>query len=362
MSKILGPNIGYIDILDKQVHAEIAKERVAPGFPLRPSSAGECARKLGYLLSAYKGESQYLFEEPKPDLHRLFKLGHAIEADLIKLLKQVPDYTVRYEQQVVSFFPLESGRWIEGSIDLVIWSDSYKAVGDVKSKAQKFSSFANSDWSATDEKLERMSSVERINDRLFWINDLEAFLTELHDPYLANNFYQLNMYANSQFIKERGIDHAFIVQYGKNNSQLREIRFRPNAKIYEQTVAKFKQVATAPIAELAREFPLGSNKCGYCEYAAVCRPDADSLKAYFDTWPQKDWPHDSFKIADGVIIDALFTEMQEAMNQGTKAQYLEGQICSLLEKEQIRKVKINNGQVWELRALKTGLVMRRTKL
>lgn len=358
MGKLLGPDAGYIDLLDKQLEKQAAIEHAGRKMPLRPSSAGSCSRSLGYELAAYRGLITSEPEERSGDVHRLLNLGHFIEDHLIKQLEMVPGLSVRYKQQVVSFFQLTDGQWIEGSIDLVLWSDTFKAVADVKSKKQKFSSYNHSDWDNWNEALECMESVDRVNERVFWINDLQAFLLELRDSSLASNFYQLNMYANSQFIKERGIDHGVVLQYGKNDSQLRELRFRPSKSVYEQVKAKYlavdKAVTDGTYTQLPCETSHASGRCFKCE--ALGLTDVSVIQERMNSW--SDLNEAAIAPRD---IEKLFARYSAAVLHSVKAAAIEGQITAMLEREKLRKVKLQNGQVWELKALAKGLVIRRAK-
>ena len=143
----------------------------------------------------------------------------------ISFLKQCDLFQVKYQQQTLGFFNIESGdakidQFIEGSNDLCIISKQHgwNAVVDVKSKGDKFSSSYKSKWAEDDAKYSSMKTVTVIGKSAYWVEDLEAFLEELNDPFFSANFLQLNLYANSSFMLERRIDHGVILQYSKNNS------------------------------------------------------------------------------------------------------------------------------------------------
>jgi hypothetical protein len=82
------------------------------------------------------------------------------------------------------------------------------------------------------------------------------------------------MYANSDFLLKRGIDHGAIIQYHKADSKLREVRFKPSRALYEKTIKKFETVLQAVdegTPEIAtRDFEEGSFKCRYCPFQKEC--------------------------------------------------------------------------------------------
>jgi hypothetical protein len=360
MSKVLGPEVGYVDLLDWHLTEKLARDAQGgrKSNPLRPSSAGKCTRELGYEFAEYKGLAKYDREPMQPDTHRLLNLGHSIEWNILKMFEDVEIFEIKYRQQVVSFFQIEPEKWIEGSIDAVIWSPKYKAVIDIKSKGDRYSSWSRSQWSEHDEKFRNMASVQTLTERAFWISDLASFLDEVNDPFLASNFYQLNLYANTQFIKERGIDHAAVVQYNKGDSRLRELRFLPSEDVYRATQDKFKLVAAAQSpSDLPRDHALGSIKCAYCPFKNECWNE-DALKAYWATWPKKKWPDD----ADDELNE-LYSRYKEVANSSKELSRLEKLIALDMEEKQIAKVKFEDGAIYELKNLKSeGLVIRRTKL
>lgn len=285
---ILGPPTGYIDMLDEATTAYLEKEvesgRAYQKSPIRPSAAGKCARELFYELMEYSERAKYPPDIKEPNVHRLLNLGHSVEYHLLRqfeLLKGVFD--IRYKQQVLSFAYLKAekdpklSQWFEGSLDLVLWSEKYKCVADVKSKKDGFVAPYKTRWDKLSEQLDEMETVEAISDQAFWVEDLPAFLEELDDPFFSANFVQLNLYANSDFLKQRGVDHGAILQYCKNDSRLREVRFKPSWELYEKTVGKMQNVITAVDTdnpELApKEYEAGSFKCNYCRFRRTCWPN-----------------------------------------------------------------------------------------
>jgi hypothetical protein len=277
---LLGPPTGYTDILDGYL---IEKERKAAEGPrrwnpLRPSASGHCARKLAYEFNEYRGNAKYPGEIKAPSVQRLLSLGHSIEWNILRFCDEVPEWQVKYKQQVLSFFKYSETEWVEGSLDFVLWSPEYKVVGDVKSKgdrAAKGKGWGRTKWDDMDDTLAKMSTVQRLSDTAFWVDDLPSFLDELDDPFFADNFIQLNMYANSDFLKERGVDHAFVLQSNKNDSRIREVRFRPSELVYEYVKTKYLSIADAidrhkDPERVEREYSKSSIRCKYCPFKAMC--------------------------------------------------------------------------------------------
>ena len=127
---------------------------------------------------------------------------------------------------------------IEGSVDSCFWSDKYKGIIDYKTKKDKFDKAFKTNWDATDELLSKIA--HKFSETGYYVDNLPKFLDALHfDPYLAANFKQLNGYACTKFLQDRGIDHGCIIQYNKNDSRKREIRFRPSMEVFEQVKQKF---------------------------------------------------------------------------------------------------------------------------
>lgn len=376
--KIPGPQVGYVDLLDHETRKEQQEDR--PGyFPLRPSAAGYCTRRLAYSLNAYLGNEAEEKEEKEPSVVRLLDLGGNIEHHIERHFRKCSKwFKIKYRQQLVELFPLVAATdpslsfLIEGSMDGCFVSDEHKAVVDYKTKKEKFSRFTASDWAETDEMLARLA--HKVSDTCFYIEDLAKFLDSLptNQCFFADNFYQLNSYACSDFLRKRGIDHAAIIQYNKNTSQMREIRFRPSMEVFERVRTKFQNALDAVGAgdpSLApKDYALGSMRCGFCPYKSKCWPDEDALKAYFATWPKKQWPRDLDRIPQGDELAALFAEY-ERCSESAKAQTdVEQEIVRLMDEAKEKKIRLTNGNVYELKYLKSagvggkgGLVIRRGK-
>lgn len=381
---ILGPDFSYSDALNHLTY-EHSKKLQAEGkdiskFPLRPSAAGHCERELAYALMEYRGLAKYEKEVHEPELTRLFALGHSVEYVLLRDMAQhfrEIGFTIEYKQQRLSFMHLESkikpswSQWIEGSIDFVLWSEKHKAIGDVKSKKEKYSSYRKSDWEETNYKYSQLKSLVKIGDTAFYADDAVEFLNEVDDPYLAANVLQLNLYAMNGFIAERGIDHCFLIYYNKNTSQLRELRFRPSEQLSDYVKNKFKNAFEAVEAgqpELAKqEFGIGQMKCAFCTYKEVCRPADDPLREWFKTFPKKVWPKDTNRIDDvdlAETLEEIYSEYKVAASASTSTEKLASELCKLLTDARINKVKFSDGEVYEVKLLKSPkerLELRRSK-
>lgn len=370
MSKILGPEIGYTDIINQHFKEKLEKQ-VAEGAdfqktPLRPSAAGACERELAYQLMEFSKFAKYEKEANTPELDRVFKMGHAVESMLVKDIREAfKDFMeIKYTQQSLSFVYLkavnhpELSQWLEGSTDLVLMGKQYKCIADIKSKKDKYSTYRDSAWSEFDSKLARLKSIQVISETAFYADDLEAFLIEVNDPFLAANFLQLNLYALNPFIVERGIDHGAIIQFNKNDSRIREIRFRPSQKLYEYIIFKMQAAMDAvdhKEPERARqEFQLGSIKCAFCNYKKVCRPADDPLRAFFKGLPAKSWPKDTDRLGDvGQELEAVYAEYKQAEDAAATKERLANEIIDLCLGAEVNKIRFSDKEVYEVKLYKS---------
>lgn len=371
---LLGPPVGYTDLIDAHLVAKQEAEHAAPleRNPLRPSSAGFCARKLAYDFNEFRGNATYPREVRQPHTMRLLNFGSAVEFNVLRQFGDLKQLQVRYKQQALSFFPVAPDILIEGSIDYVLYSkDGHRGLGDVKSKGDKFSSYHSTKWDEIDEDLKSMSSVQVISPTSYWVDDLPLFLKELKDEFFKDNFIQLNFYAMNPFIQERKIDHAFIYQMNKNNSKHREVRFRPSQVVYDYVKDKFECIAIAVDEHknpelVPKEFGLGSMRCAFCEKNKLCWPTDNALKDYFATWPDKDWPKDTDRLGNtGADLEQLKALYDQATAVSENRDSIEHDLCTLLETARIRKVRFADKTVYELKYLKSPrphFELRRSKV
>lgn len=371
MSKIVGPEFAYTDALNHLTHEHITKQDAEGNnfqkSPLRPSAAGKCERELAYELMEFRGLAKYEKELIKPDLHRLFALGHSIEYHILQQFKEQfkhIDISIRYQQQALSFKHLESkidpkfDAWIEGSIDFVLWSKDFKAIGDVKSKKEKFSSYRDSSWEDDFWKYSKMKSLQKIGEDAFYADDVISFLDEVNDPFLAMNFMQLNLYAMNPFIVERKIDHCVLIYYSKNTSRVRELRFRPSQELYDYVINKFTNVFNAiennDLESTKKEFTLGSMKCAFCSYKSVCWSDEDPLKAFFKNLPPKRWPKDTSKMGDeGIVLEELYETFKHAEVAAEDLPKAENELLELLTELKVDKIRFADGNIYEVKLYKS---------
>jgi len=379
--KVLGPPVGYTDLLDHAITEKLEKRRAAIKagetdnyFPLRPSAAGFCGRRLAYSLMEYHRYADYDIPIYSPRTERIFEMGHAVEYSILKQFGQVKIVRTKYKQAPCDCLYLEpltpkgAAQLIEGSCDACFMSETYKAVMDVKSVKDGFSKFYPTRWTETLQKLAKCKTAVQLTETAFYVDDIEAFLEEYHDSFLADNIFQLNLYAMSDFIRLRGIDHAVIYKYNKNDSSHYELRFKPSEALAQKVVEKFNLVNRCVSEEKPEDVPrdsgLGSQRCAFCDYSKLCYPNKNSLKEYFKTWPKKKWPTDIDRIQEEGLPE-LFEQYeinQEATDYNKK---LEEKILFLLENHKVQKVKLANGHVYEVKFLKTPkehLELRRTKI
>jgi hypothetical protein len=291
----LGPAIGYTDLLDAALDDEAKKEAAGPRTynPLRPSSAGKCARKLAYELAEYRLGWKYEIKPLEARTKRIFALGHSVEYNAIRDFRKLPGFKVKYLQQVVDSFSIERGKpefpleRLEGSLDWVLWSDEHRVVMDAKSRREKFFSKWASDWKSEISRLTGLDSTVRISAQAVWVDNLRDFIAEVGlGETIVDNVIQLNIYACSPFCTSRGIDHASIYRVNKNTSAHYEVRFRPSPEVVEMTRQKFNVISRAvdiEQPELApQEHEVGSFTCGFCDFAKFCRPGVDARQAFFN--------------------------------------------------------------------------------
>lgn len=370
--KILGPDLGYNNMLDFfTTEAQIkAREegRDYQKMPLRPSAAGQCARALAYSLSEFWKMAKYDKPLKEPNVMRLLNFGSNVEYHLIREIKTYlkEHFEVRYEQQTLMFTELKSpanptrSHQLLGSIDFTLYSKNFKAVCDSKSKGNKYSSYRDSKWQEDDERFEACATVTKLGDSAYWVEEIEAFLYEHGDAFLADNILQINLYACNSFLKDQGFDHCSLFYYCKNDSKIREFRFKPSQKLADYVLEKFAAVFKAVdeggaegAEQVEREFNLGSMRCAFCDYKAVCWPKDDPLRQFFKTLPKKEWPVDSRKLSGFEQVEELYAKYAEAAAATTNMQRVEEEICELLIGEEVRKVRFADGEVYEVKFYKS---------
>lgn len=365
-----GPAVGYTDLLDYEITQKLLTEEddrktgKKRWHPLRPSASGYCGRRLAYDLMEYRGHAYYPKELKDPKMYRLLELGHSVEYSALRNFELIKKSVgLRYKQQTLTFFELERGiegqptELIEGSCDAVFWNEQWKCVMDVKSQKDGWSDRRSSRWQETLTKYTRMRSLTKISETAWYADDVEAFLKELGDDFLADNIHQLNLYACSDFLRQRGIDHAVIYKYNKNTSEHYELRFRPSLPLYERLQKKYNFIAKSVDAKepekVERDSVLGSMRCAFCPYNKECwGPDAK--KAWYRTLPAKDWPLNVGELGeDADLIEKSLLDYEKLSDNEKLTITAEAEIIKLLVKNDARRIRTRNGEVYEVKFLKS---------
>jgi hypothetical protein len=364
---LIGPPVGYTDMLDISIHDHLRSGARSKYFPLRPSSAGACARKLAYDLMAFHGYAEYPTEHMTPEVYRLLELGSSVEFSLLKVLRTVaPHVEQKYKQQVVELFRLEPvtgeamGRLIEGSIDAALVSEKWKCVMDVKSFKDGFSAAYQTRMDETLAKFGKMASLAQISDTAYWAANLDALVEELRGDFLTDNLKQVNCYLCSDFMKSRGFNHGVVWKYNKNDSRHYEIRFAPSQTQFDAVRDKFNRVNQAVAKKdpdaVKRDAVLGSMRCAFCPYQKECWQE-DAKKAWFRTFPPKKWPIDVAKLrlkpAEKAALEKAFAQFEAAGEAADAAAHAESAIIGTLAELEIAKVRLASGAVYEVKHLKS---------
>lgn len=369
MSKpdIPGPPVSFAAILDHYT-TESSKDRANFYFPLRPSSAGKCERRLAYELANYRGLRSDAPEVFEPNVTRLLDLGSYVESHLLKQFAfafKAADsgLAIKYQQQNMTFFKLpHAEELIEGSIDAVFVSPKYKAVIDVKSSKDGWSTYFKSKWKEKIESFRKDPLVTEIDDNSFYIDDIDAYRASCTDASLLSNILQLNFYFHSDcgFLRKRGITFASLIYYSKNDSEVREIRFKPSKQSYEYVKEKFLKVSEAvdlhkDPKQTKKEYALGSFSCAFCPFSKECWGEkADSKKEYFATWPKKRWPTDVDRLKEESQLRSLIEIIKAADEATEKKQQAEQEIIKILDERKVSKIKFDDNNIYEVKQFKTG--------
>lgn len=366
---LLGPPAGYCEMLD-HFTVEIAKKEALkpPKNPLRPSSAGKCTRELAFEYARFKGILDLHVPPESAEVQRIFKMGHAVESHLKWEFRKAfdeagGDYSLRYGQQVVRIMKLQDGSFIEGSVDDVFYSTSFKALVDYKSKKDKFSHHRKSKWDEDNDYYRE--HAHEFAPSCFWIDDLNNFMKKFKydDPFTANNIYQLNLYFHDahNFFQEVGVDHCVLIYKNKNDSRVRELRFRPSKMIFNEVIKKFTLAEKAVIEaknplDAPKDFALGSVKCAFCNFRDFCHPEADTKKEYFATLDKKHFAKNLRNLPKDTVdgLNELYSKYTAAIAASEDKDSLEEQIITLLENNKCWKIRFEDGNIFKIKRYKTG--------
>lgn len=354
----------YISMMDE---ALVEKEagREAKYHPLRPSSAGKCARLLAWQLAAYNGQADIPEETKSGRILRLLDLGHYAEEQIIAHLKMLKGYNVRFNQQVVDLFNLPSGHTVEGSTDVALWSEEDKCLIDVKTIGDRFHSVQGTKWRGLLKDYDNNPHCEKIGEAAYYIEDLEAFVDSMDkEDSLYDNLLQLNSYACSDFFHSRGLKQAAIVRYNKNDSSLSEIRFKPSIELFNRLREKYILIERAVYEDenpdkAPMEFTLGSVKCAYCPMKSHCHPSAG--KRDFYKGKPKEWAKRTDEVKDGDELEGLLMKRAVLESNKQALEELDDKIILLLTNQNIRKIKTSEGDVYDVVTLAKGQELRRGK-
>jgi hypothetical protein len=365
---VLGPAKAFTKMVDEALLAKAEADKKGPGYnPLRPSSSGYCARKLAYDYSAFKGYSEKIHEDRKPAIIRLLNLGHTIEYQALKELDMIPGFSVKFKQQIVEMFKLPSGQRIEGSVDALMVSDDHKVLLDVKSVGLRWHSAFGNSWNALMEKYDRLSTMQQFDDNAWYIDDVIAWLDEIGEDALVANVTQVNLYACSPFMRDRGVEVGVIYRYCKSNSETMEIRFKTSPALFDRVKSKYSLIeekveARAPEA-VPKEFVLGSQACAFCPYKARCWPEVDAKKAYFKTFPKKEWPEAIANLDSAPELTKLFGQLAQHELAVDQKANVEQAILKMMIESEVEKIKLADGSIYKrvyLRSPKPHFELRRS--
>lgn len=371
-----GPSQSFCSLVDEALLKKQKESQEKPDqyFPLRPSSAGYCARKLAYELAAFEGLADKIHEARPASVIRLLSLGNGIEWHVLKYLETITSHKIRYKQQVVSLFNLPSGRLIEGSVDAVMMPVDPKkgtpGVLDVKSKGDGWSVAYKTRWEEEKDRYSRLASVEQFEEDGFYIKDVIAFLNEVGEDALVANITQINSYIGSDFMQERGADWGSILRYNKNNSKHIEVRFAYSPALFALTKKKFSDIENAVLKKkkpelIEKEFVLGSQACGFCPYQGRCWPDVDAKRAHFKTYPKKQWATKVAELEGAPALRDYFSELDIASAASSSLDNIETKILKEMESHDVRKIMLDDGRIYEavfLKSPKPHLELRRSKM
>lgn len=354
-----GPK-SYVEMMDDVVTKRAAGQKF--GTPLRPSNAGTCARRIAHEYNAFCGNEEPIKETRQASVERLLALGHHVEEQIVDDFKLLEDFRIKYTQQEVDIFELPLGTKIVGSTDLCVFSEEHAGVLDVKTIGDRWEAAFASKW---EKLLDTYRSItEEFAENSFWVEDLEAFLGDIGpDDSLYKNLIQLNLYAMSQFLQSRGVNHASILRYNKNNSKLMEIRFKPSVDVFNSTYNRFAAIEQSGVDRAPQSIPkeriLGSMDCTYCPANKKCWPGATKSDHYQNS-KKKDWATKIEDLHDGQWLHEVIQIWEANQTASRGVEKIERDIILALDKLGVYKIK-SDGKVYEVKHLKSGSVFRRGK-
>lgn len=262
MYKVPECHRSYLGVLfEAHQREELLKKNGADvRFPLSPSAAVSCGRRLYYDLQNFEEAGTVDRDDFSTRQLLVFDLGHTIESQLTEVWEKVE--AVEYVKNKERFVIYDNNSLqITGEIDGILID---------KGNGKKFL------WDA-----------KSISDAGF--NNIKSTLTPKE-----SNYIQLQLYLHSSMCKEQGIDTAILHYYNKNTSETLMLQFNYDEEVATQALVKLISVYRQWENGLtpARDYVLGDGwqcKQPYCAYHNVCygkltgsvtidRPDLDLEK------------------------------------------------------------------------------------
>lgn len=353
-------DMGLVDLIDFAAEQDRDNKEAISIFPLRPSAAGKCSRALYYDLQVYLGKMNIEVTKNSPETMRILDLGHFIEDSLIghfKLLAKQMGIEVKYRQQVVDIITMQDGTIFSGSTDFALEGpNDFKILCDVKSSKDAFSAYYKTRWDENVAKWESFASLSKLSPTCFVAENALELVKEFGDDFKIDNITQLNLYLGSDFFKKRGYEYASLLYYIKNDSRVYELRFRFNQELFDKTCEKLTKIYNAKnIKSISKDFSFGSIRCAFCQYNKECWK-GDSLMEYFSTFPTKEKAENINFIKDESLkteLESLFTDYETKMIIKLNVESLEKSILNTLTKNNIGKIRLQNGNIYEVKQLKT---------
>lgn len=345
--------LSVTDLADQAIQDTIAKEKYNT-FPLRPSSAGKCARALAYETDEWLNGADHGKKPFEPAVYRLLDLGKNVEESALKHLELIPGAELKYKQQVVTLFSLDHGNMIvEGSIDGAFFCEELKAIIDIKSQKDSFSQSYQTRWTETCKKYDNNKFLEKVSANEWYCEDLSAFVEDLGDDFLVDNLLQINAYCRSRFAMERGVNTGIVFKYNKNDSRQYVIQFKPDPELFNDLKWKYNAIHQAVLNKepetIPRPYNLGSIRCAFCPYQKTCWGQ-DALKAWFRTMPGKEFA-DNLEGDDS--LSTQFGQYEVLLKSNKARQEVEQEIIKEMLTRGLKKVKLSNGNIYETKYYKS---------
>lgn len=234
------------NLLDRAEKREAFLKTYQPSFPLRPSSAAQCGRRLYYELKNYY-EKGSVPTEPLPlRTQRIFKAGELFEGFELDQIASFHNMRITHRQERLLIAQLD-GEDMYGSIDGILWLD---------------------------DKTPYLIDIKSITTYKF-----KEIVKSKQPP--IGYAGQLSLYGTSpgykKLMDELGVDEAnrkaAIFFVNKDSLEFEIIEFVPDPKLASAIISRFKSIFSAykEDAEPPRDFArIGSFPCSYCAFKDKC--------------------------------------------------------------------------------------------